>query len=252
MVKTNNKFIMKAKRRRVVKRVAIAIIILIAGGMIFAVKSNFFNVKKVAILGNPMMSGEDVKSRTENLIGQNIFFINKQNIINEAKKNPYVESVDIKKVYPKEVDIKIAEKQGIYCIDKEGQKYVLDGGTILLEKTDNIENRKLVNIIGIDLINTELGNKTIDNSRVVALLDTFYQIIKKNPTNYNIDSIDVTDLMNIKIYIGKVEGKLGNDENIPDKMNKLLHIIENPNIGIVEGYVDVGFNGAPVYYKKGR
>ena len=252
MVKTNNKFIMKAKRRKLIKRIVILIIVLVGGGMIFATKSNFFNIKKVAILGNPIMSGEDVKSRTENLIGQNIFFINKQNIINEAKKNPYVQSVEIKKVYPKEVDIKISEKQGIYFIDKDGQKYILDGGTILLEKTDNIENRKLVNVIGMDLKNTELGNKTIDNTRMLAFLDTFYEIIRNNPTNYNIDSIDVTDLMNIKIYIGKVEGKLGNDENIPDKMNKLLHIIENPSIGIAEGYIDVGFNGAPVYYKKGR
>ena len=252
MVKKNNKFILKAKRRRSIKRIIILIMILMVGGIIFATKSNFFNIKKVAILGNPIMSGEDVKTRTENLIGQNIFFINKQNIINEAKKNPYVESVEIKKVFPKEVDIKISEKQGIYCIDKEGQKYVLDGGTILLEKTDNVENRKLVNIIGVDIKSAEPGDKTIDNSRMLAFLEVFYQIIKNNPTNYNIDSIDVTDLMNIKIYIGKVEGKLGNDENIPDKMNKLLHIIENPNIGITEGYIDVGFNGAPVYYKKGR
>lgn len=252
MIKTNNKLILKAKRRRLIKRIAILIIILAVGGVIFAIKSTFFNVKKVAILGNPIMSGEDVKSRTENLIGQNIFFINKQNIINEAKKNPYVESVEIKKVYPKEIDIKVSEKQGIYCIDKDGQKYVLDGGGILLEKTDNVENRKLVNVIGVDIKNSELGNKTIDNSRMVAFLDIFYQIIKNNPTNYNIDFIDATDLMNIKIYVGKVEGRLGNDENIPDKMNKLLHIIENPNIGITEGYVDVGFKGSPVYYKKGR
>lgn len=252
MVKKNNKFILQAKRKRSIKRIIILIIILIVGGIIFATKSNFFNIKKVAILGNPIMSGEDVKARTENLIGQNIFLINKQNIINEAKKNPYVESVEIKKVFPKEVDIKISEKQGIYCIDKDGQKYVLDGGSILLEKTDNVENRKLVNLIGIELKNSELGNRTIDNTRTLAFLDVFYQIIKNNPTNYNIDSIDVSDLMNIKVYIGKVEGKLGNDENIPDKMNKLLHIIENPNIGITEGYIDVGFNGAPVYYKKGR
>lgn len=252
MVKKNNKFILKAKRRRNIKRILILIIILIVGGMIFATKSNFFNIKKVAILGNPIMSGEDVKTRTENLLGQNIFFINKQNIINEAKKNPYVESVEIKKVYPKEVDIKISEKQGIYCVDKDGQKYVLDGGTVLLEKTDKVENRKLVNIIGLEIKNTELGNKTIDDSRMLTFLDIFYQIIKNNPTNYNIDSIDVSDFMNIKVYIGKVEGKLGNDENIPDKMNKLLHIIQNPDIGIVKGYVDVGFNGAPVYYKEER
>ena len=252
MVKKNNKLILKSKRKRTIKRVVILIIILMVGGIIFATKSNFFNIKKVAILGNPIMSGEDVKTRTENLIGQNIFFINKQNIINEAKKNPYVESVEIKRVYPKEVDIKISEKQGIYCIDKDGQKYVLDGGAVLLEKTDNVENRKLVNIIGLEIKNTELGNKAIDDTRMLTFLDIFYQIIKNNPTNYNIDSIDVSDLMNIKIYIGKVEGKLGNDENIPDKMNKLMHIIENPNIGITEGYIDVGFNGAPIYYKKGR
>lgn len=252
MVKKNNEFILKAKRRRSIKRIIILIIILIVGGIIFATKSTFFNIKKVAILGNPIMSGEDVKSRTENLIGQNIFLISKQNIINEAKKNPYVESVEIKKVFPKEVDIKISEKQGIYCVDKEGQKYVLDGGTVLLEKTDNVENRKLVNIIGLELKNAEPGKRTIDNPRMLAFLDIFYQIINNNPTNYNINSIDVSDLMNIKVYIGKVEGKLGNDENIPDKMNKLLHIIENPNIGITEGYIDVGFNGAPVYYKKGR
>ncbi|OOM81035.1 cell division protein DivIB [Clostridium puniceum] len=252
MIKNNNKFILKAKRRRLIKRIAIIIIILAVGGVIFAIKSNFFNIKKVAILGNPIMSGEDVKSRTENLIGQNIFFINKKNIINEAKKNPYVENVEIKKVYPKQVDIKVSEKQGIYCVEKDGYKYVLDSGSLLLEKTDTVENRKLVNIIGINLKDVGLGNKTVDNTRMLAFLDIFYQITKNNPTNYNIDSIDVTDLMNIKIYIGKVEGKLGNDENIPDKMNKLLHIIENPNIGIVEGYIDVGFNGTPVYYKKGR
>lgn len=252
MIKNDNKFILKAKRRRLIKRIVITIIILAVGGMIFAFKSNFFNIKKVSILGNPIMSGEDVKSRTENLIGQNIFFINKQNIINEAKKNPYVDNVEIKKVYPKEVDIKVFEKQGIYCVEKDGYKYVLDSGSVLLEKTDNVENRKLVNVIGINLKDVQPGNKTVDNTRLLAFLDIFYQIIKNNPTNYNIDSIDATDLMNIKIYIGKVEGRLGNDENIPDKMNKLMHIIENSNIGIVEGYIDVGFNGAPIYYKKGR
>ena len=252
MVKANNKFILKAKRRRLVRRIGIISIILIIGGAIFATKSDVFNIKKVAILGNPIMSGEDVKKRTENLIGQNIFFINKHNIISEAKKNPYVENVEISKVYPKQVNIKVSEKQGIYYVEKDGYKYILDGQANLLEKTDNVENRNLVNVIGIDLKDVELGNKTLVNSRLLEFLDVFYQIIKNNPTNYNIDVIDLSDLMNIKVYIGKVEGRIGDDENIPDKMNKLLHIIENPDIGITKGYVDVGFDGAPVYYKEER
>ncbi|MCE5221441.1 MAG: FtsQ-type POTRA domain-containing protein [Clostridium sp.] len=252
MVKANKKFILKAQRRRLVKRIVMMTIILIIGGTIFATKSSIFIIKKVAILGNPIMSGEDVKKRTENLIGQNIFFINKHNIINEAKKNPYVENVEISKVYPKQINIKVSEKQGVYYVDKDGYKYVLDSQSNLLEKTDNIDNRNLVNVIGINLKDVELGNKTLDNSRMLEFLDIFYKIIKNNPTNYNINVIDVSDLMNIKVYIGKVEGRIGNDENIPDKMNKLLHIIENPNIGITKGYVDVGFDGAPIYYKEER
>lgn len=252
MVKASNKFILRAQRRRLIRKLVMVSIILIIGGIIFATKSDFFIIKKVAILGNPIMSGEDVKTRTEDLIGQNILFINKHNIINEAKKNPYVENIEISKAYPKQVNIKVYEKQGIYFVEKDGYKYVLDNESTLLETTDNVENRNLVNIIGINLKDVELGNKTLDNGRMLEFLDIFYEIIKNNPTNYNINSIDVSDFTNIKVYVGNVEGRLGNDENIPDKMNKLLHIIENPDIGIVKGYVDVGFNGAPVYYKEER
>lgn len=252
MIKEKNKIVLKAKRRRLVRKIIIMIIILVIVGMIFAIKSNIFIIKKVAVLGNPIMSGEDVKKSTENLIGQNIFFINKDNIINEAKKNPYVENVEISKVYPKQINIKVLEKPGIYYVDKDEYKYILDGQSNLLEKTDDVENRNLVKVIGINPKDVELGNKTLDNNRMLKFLDVFYQIIKNNPTNYNINVIDVSDLMNIKVYIGIVEGRLGNDENIPDKMNKLLHIIENPNVGITKGYVDVGFEGAPVYYKEER
>lgn len=250
-IKTN-KLILKSKRRRLIRRVIIYSVIIILGTVIFATKSDFFIIKKVTILGNPIMSGDDVKKRTENIIGQNIFFMDKNNIIKEAKKNPYVENVEITKTYPKQVNIKITEKQGIFYVEKDGYEYVFDSQANLLEKTDNIENRSLVKVTGLELKNVELGNKTLDDTRTLKLLDLFYQIMQKNPTNYNINSIDLSDLMNIRVYIGNVEGRLGNDENIPDKMNKLLHIIENPDIGITKGYVDVGFNGAPVYYKEER
>lgn len=250
MIKENNKLILRAQKKRRIKKIILLGIVLIIGGIVFATKSSFFIVKKVSVLGNPIMSGEDVKERTEGLIGQNILFINKQNIINEAKKNPYVENVEISKAYPKQVNITVTEKKGIYYVEKDSYYYVLDSECNLLEKTDNIENRNLVNIAGVNIKEVELGNKALDDTRILNFLDIFYQIINNNPTNFNINYIDISDLMNIKIYIGNVEGRLGNDENIPDKMNKLLHIIESPDIGIVKGYVDVGFNGAPVYYKE--
>ena len=77
MVKENNKYILKAKRKKVVKKLVVIFLLITIGMTIFINKSNFFIIKKVAILGNPIISGEDVKERTQNLIGKNIFFISK-------------------------------------------------------------------------------------------------------------------------------------------------------------------------------
>lgn len=250
MVKENNKYIIKARRKKKIKRLFILFLAIIIGIIIFVTKSNFFIIRKVAILGNPIISGEDVKERTEYLIGKNIFLINTKEIINEAKKNSYVQDVVVTKNYPKQVNIKIIEKEGIYYVSKDTNKYVLNNNLILLEKTENIDNRNLVELKGINIENEELGNSVLENDRISRILDTFYKIIKNNPTNYKIDSIDLSDLTNIKIYVGEVEAKLGSDENLPDKLNKVFHIISNPDIGITKGYVDVGFNGAPVYYSE--
>lgn len=250
MIKPNNKYILKLQRKRLIKKITIVILLTTIGITVFITKSNYFIIKKVAILGNPIISGEDVKEKTENLIGKNIFFINKREIAKEAKKNPYVEDVEISKIYPKQINIKIVEKQGIYYVNKDSYKYVLNNRLILLEKAENIDNRNLVELKGIQVEDSELGTSVLDNDRISDLLDIFYQIIKNNPTNYKIDSIDVSDLTNIRVYIGGVEGRLGTDENILDKMNKLLHIMSNPQIGISKGYIDVGFDGSPVYYSE--
>lgn len=250
MIKQSNKYILKTKRKKNMKKLIVIFFLITIGMVILINKSNLFIIKKVAILGNPIISGEDVKERTQNLIGKNIFFISKRDIINEAKKNPYVEEVEISKVYPKQVNIKIVEKQGIYYVDKEAYKCVLNNKLILLEKPDNIDNRNLVELKGVNFDDVEPGNVVLENSRIENILDVFYKIIKNNPTNYKIDSIDLNDLTNIKVYIGEVEGRLGSDENLLDKMNKLLHIMASPEVGITKGYIDVGFDGAPVYYSE--
>ncbi|MGN0145164.1 MAG: cell division protein FtsQ/DivIB [Clostridium sp.] len=250
--KTTNEFILRARKRKLIRKIILMCIILFVGIILFITKSNVFIVKKVSILGNPIMSGEDVKEKTEKLIGKNIFFINKNDIVKTAKENPYVNSVEVTKLYPRQINIKINEKQGIYCTEQNGQYYIFNENGIFLEKTDSIENRNLIQLIGVNdkLETINLGDCISDNQRIINILNLFYKISDVNPSNYKIDYIDLTDLMNINIYIGDVEGRLGTDENIPDKMNKLIHIIENPEIDIKKGYVDVGFNGSPVYYKE--
>ncbi|MDR5586692.1 MULTISPECIES: FtsQ-type POTRA domain-containing protein [Clostridium] len=218
------------------------------GIIIFITKSNIFIVKKVAVTNNPIITGEDVKERCEKVLGENIFFVSKSDLTNEAKKNPYVESVTVTKKFPKQININIVEKEGIYYIDEGKNKLILSNRLVLLERTDDLKGRNLVEIKGIEYKEGEVGEKVLDDDRISEILTTFYDIVRNNPTEYNIKSIDLQDLTNIKVYIGEVEGRLGNDENLLDKMNKVIHIVSSPEVSMTKGYIDVSFEGAPVYY----
>ncbi|WP_244835324.1 FtsQ-type POTRA domain-containing protein [Clostridium sp. BJN0001] len=250
MAKTNNRYIIKRRHKKLKKRFVFLFIIIFVSSIIFVVKSEFFCIKKVSISGNPVMSGEEVKKNTDFLIGQNIFLINEKDIINEAKKSAYVNSVTIKRKLPKQVDINITEVRAYYYINDGNTYYVLSSTLSILEKTQNIENRNLIELKGIDLDNTDIGSLVIENDRIKTFFNIFSKIVDKNPTQFDISSIDLTDLASIKIYIGDIEGRIGNDENIPDKMNKIMHIIQDPRIGIKKGYIDVGFDGSPVYFSE--
>ncbi len=248
MVKKTNKYIIKSKRKRFIKKIIITLLFLIMGIIIFITKSNIFIVKKVAVTNNPIITGEDVKERCEKVLGENIFFVSKSDLTNEAKKNPYVESVTVTKKFPKQININIVEKEGIYYIDEGKNKLILSNRLVLLERTDDLKGRNLVEIKGIEYKEGEVGEKVLDDDRISEILTTFYDIVRNNPTEYNIKSIDLQDLTNIKVYIGEVEGRLGNDENLLDKMNKVIHIVSSPEVSMTKGYIDVSFEGAPVYY----
>lgn len=250
MKKQNNKYIAQAQKKRRRKRIIISSIVLAIGFIVFALKSQYFVVSKVAILGNPVISGEDIKDKTEYLIGKKIFFIDKSDIRKVVKQNPYVDDIEISRKYPRQVNIKISEKQGIYYCEDNGIYIVMDKTLNILENTDNIDNRNLVRLYGLNLESTQPGEFAVSNVRIKNLLKIFNDIIKTNPTEFKLDSIDLTDLCDIKVYIGEIEGRFGYDEDIIEKANKFLHVITNEQIGIKKGYVDVGFDGAPVYYSE--
>ncbi len=247
MVKKTNKYIMKSKRKRLIKKIIITLLFLIMGVIIFVTKSNVFIVKKVAVTGNPIITGEDVKERCEKVLGENIFFVSKSDLTKEAKKNPYVEAVTVTKKIPKQININIVEKEGIYYIDEGKNKLILSNKLVLLEKTDDLRGRSLVEVKGIQYKEGEVGERVLEDNRISEILTTFYNIVRNNPTDYNISSIDLNDLTNIKVYIGEVEGRLGNDEKLLDKMNKILHIVSSPEVAMNKGYIDVSFEGSPVY-----
>lgn len=246
MVKIDNVYIKKAKKKRMIKKIIISMIFIAICCIIFVTQTSFFNIKEVQCVGDYVVTGEDIIVKTDTLIDDNILFVNKKDIVKNLKDNPYIESVDIKRKLPNKLILDVKEKKGIFYIGEEGNYSIVSDELILLEKIDTIEGRELIELKGIEVSNTEIGAKIEESDRINKILYYFYKmasLLKQQGEEVVITSLDITDFTAIKANIGEVEVRLGNDEDLIKKMNNSINIYKS---GLVGSYIDVSFEGSPV------
>ena len=245
MAKVENAYIRRARRKRLIKRQIILFIFLIICGVIFVTKTDVFKINNIKCTGEVLLTEDYILSQTGDLVGNNIFSINKKDIEKGLKGNPYVKSITIKRKLPKTLVIDVAEKKGLYYI-KGGSNYnIISSELVLLESLESIEDKKLIELIGLEGGNVELGEKVADNTRLQNLLEEFYkeeEVIKNKEEDFSITAIDVSDLSKIKVYLNEIEIRIGSDENVRGKMSNAINTYKS---GLVTEYIDASFNGTP-------
>ena len=104
-------------------------------------------INKIRFENNKIVSNEELIKDLSFLYNKNIIFINTLEIKKKIKKNSFIESLQIKTIYPNELVIKIFEKQPIAIIFQENKKFFL-GKKFELIKYKNIlkyENLAIIN-----------------------------------------------------------------------------------------------------------
>ena len=122
---TNNKKSKKQKKKKKnniwkILKIILKIIlcILIAGGIIvFLFVSPVFNITEIKVKGADQISESVYIATSEIEIGQNIFEVRKTDVKNKIEKDPYVESVEVKNVYPGTVEIAVKERYMVYTAE---------------------------------------------------------------------------------------------------------------------------------------
>lgn len=113
--------------------------------------SNFFAVKRAVVLGNDRIRNEDIENILKDAIsGKRFYVFQADNIIlfnsGKIKKKileemPLVENVEIKRMLPNNLKIKISERQPFAIWETVGKKYLIDSkGIIVYEIRDNNVN----------------------------------------------------------------------------------------------------------------
>ncbi|WP_040211924.1 cell division protein FtsQ/DivIB [Clostridium polynesiense] len=244
----NNELIRKRKKAKIRRRIFLFLIFFIGIAVLLSLKTDYFYIKKIVIDNNKSVTAEDIVERSGLTENSNILYINTKNIKNSVATNPYIESVEIKRQLPNTVLINVKEREPKYFINYENNFYILDKSLNILEVRQD-SGLNLIEIKGVQTAEKKPGEKAVNSERIIYFTKAFTDLMNKCEKELNISSIDLTDTLNIQLTMKNMTFKIGDEEEIEKKINKIINILDiNPSYRDAKGYIDVSFNGNPVIY----
>lgn len=244
MAKTDNEYIRKAKKKRKIKKVIIFSILLIICAFIIVTYTDVFKIKNIKCSEDNIITKDFVIEKSKELQGRNLIFLTKEEVKENFRENPYVEEVRYKKKYPNTIELSVSEKKGLFFVRTENDFNILSDEMVYLEKTNNIDGRNLIEIIGVDLSGKALGECVSKSDREKEILRDIYkveQFLNENLKNVKISSINISDLSNLLCYFDNIKVMLGSDEDLINKLKTAAIVF---NQGAVQEYINVSFNGS--------
>ena len=99
----------------------------------FELRTNLkFLIKEIKLDGNFIVKNEEIINRLDFLYEENLFFLNTKKIQKSLQKETFIESYNIKKIYPHTLKITIKEKVPIAILfDKKKRFYLSDKGDLI-------------------------------------------------------------------------------------------------------------------------
>tara|TARA_B100001027_G_scaffold26963_1_gene15910 strand:- start:441 stop:1100 length:660 start_codon:yes stop_codon:yes gene_type:complete len=93
--------------------------------------TSIFNIKKILIENNNIVDERDIIKKISFIYETNLIFIKREKLQKKLNQIDFIESFEIKKVYPDKIKIKIFEKKPIAIIQNKKNKsfFTANGGT---------------------------------------------------------------------------------------------------------------------------
>ena len=107
-----------------------------------------FNLKKINIENNFLLSKKDIKKLLIPIYDTNLIILRNKEIENLLTKNSLIESFNIKKKYPDTLKIKIFEKKPIAILQNKKKKYFLSEKIDLIEFSNAKKYKELPFVFG--------------------------------------------------------------------------------------------------------
>jgi len=265
MAKQNRKSSQSRRRRRRARRggtptVLVLLCVLVAMVAIITAMTIFFKVQSFTLTGQTRYSKEELVEATGIQLGDNLILFDKFGAIDRIfDACPYLDTVQMRRRYPDEIEIIVTECVPIVMLEdlsaqipdpEDSEKNVSVGGTgwwlldkegKLLERVHSASHPELTRVTGITLDKPQTGEKAKflqeDAQKPLFLL---LNTAKDDGILQDIGGVDFSQQYDIRFdYLGRFQVKLGSTENLEKKLRCLHDITENKLGSNVRGTLDV-------------
>lgn len=220
----------KAKKRKRIKKIIkwTSIILMLGGGTTFALVSPIFNIKNIQVTQNNRVPSETIISLSGLNSDTNIFRFLSSSVETQIKENPYVESVEVKRILPYTIQLQIKEREPKFCVQVLNSLAYINSQGYILEIAQNELTLPIITGIKTTEENIIPGNRLIEED--LMRLEEILKIMsaaKENELDTKVTSIDITEKNEYSITM-KEEKKiiyLGDISNLSTKMINLQGIL---------------------------
>lgn len=247
--KLDNELILKRRKKKKIKKLFMLFIMLLSICVTLCLKLPYFNIMNIQVNGNKNISIKEVIALSNIKVGNNIFYLNLKESENNILSNPYISTVTVTRKLPATLIISVKEREAVFYNTKDSKYFIIDKAGVALQKRDDIKGMKLIKLDGIDFSKCEVGKPVQDSDkRKVDAVVNLGDIVCNSKISQGLTLVDVSSSIDIKVYYGDICIKFGNADDIDKKFNKALNILDRKELKGVKGYIDVSFNGNPVFF----
>lgn len=183
-----------------------------------------FRVTKVEVKGNKFYSDKEIKKMVLDVpIAKNTILAMMIKTEEKTKDAQLIEKVTLKRKNMNTLVVQVKEKKMIGYFDYQGKCANFDRQGIVQILTEApIENVPYIE--GLDVKEVKQGEqlKGINTKKLNSILSVGKMLEK---TDQKPDKLVFNDKKQLVLYYGEIEVRLGNDENMDEKMNRLVGIL---------------------------
>lgn len=251
IIANSEKLLNKRKKKKKVRNLMLLVIIMVSTLVTLCLKLPYFNITNVEIIGNVNVSNAKINEQVSAHLNNNIFYASFVDSKKQIIKNPYTLDVTIKKKLPNKILVEVEERVAVFYGKVKDTYYIIDNEGILLEKRSNIKDMNIVNLVGLNPEKFNVGDIILSENRKIEMANDIANIIneyRKTKNNIIISSVDISNVLDVKAFSGKMCIKFGTTQDLENKFNRAINIISQSKYKATKGYVDVSFKGNPVVF----